>query len=261
MNLRTVIVPLLLTATFSSYGEINLTPMPSEYVANGSKIQQLHFNDGKRRIEYEPPNGWSVDGNANQVTLKPNQNFAQAAITVTTLNKPQPLDDVATKVFAEKLVAELPVGSQFAKIEEQTVNPVLVGGHDSVEVVVSYQLTGEKFVRSALVVNLNDEQLVFRLTAKKTDFSALHRDFKSSIFSWHWLEEKGQSPDPTKAVSASTVQEPNRDPVTQTATRNSDRSRRRNGDMTLFQKKSEGDKFIVASTAYAKQGASESRML
>ena len=192
-------IALCLTAIKASVGEIDLTPIRSEYIANGSKIQQLQFKDGRRQIEYEPPAGWNIDGDASQITLRPKATFAQAAITLTPLNKPQPIDDTAIKSLAEKCLSELPVGSQFAKIEEQTSNPVLLGGNESAEITVSYQITGEKFVRSTLVVNLNDTQLIFRLTAKKNDFSSLHRDFKTSLFSWHWTEEKEE---PTQAGAA-----------------------------------------------------------
>jgi len=190
---------LFLIAIKANGGEIDLTPIKSEYIANGTKIQQLLFKDGKRRIEYEPPAGWNIDGGATQVTLRPKENFAQAAITLTPLTKPQPLDDTATKALSDKVLAELPVGSQFAKVEEQTVNPVLLGGHESVELTVSYQLTGEKFVRSVLVSNLPDAELQFRLSAKKSDFPALHREFKASLLTWQWTEAKDDSADSTKA--------------------------------------------------------------
>jgi len=66
---------------------------------------------------------------------------------------------------------------------------VLLDGNGSVEITVSYQLMGEKFLRSAIFVNLPHAQLVFRLSARKDDFQPLHRDFKASILSWHWVDQ------------------------------------------------------------------------
>jgi len=188
MNLRLIILGPLFATTLSVYGGIDLTPSVQEYSANGMKFRQLVFNDEKRRIEYEPPQDWSFDGATNQLHLKPKKNFAEALISVAPLNKPQPLDENTVKTLEQQFVASLPVGSQFPKIEEEIANPVLLGGNASFEVTVSYQSLGEKFVRSALFVNLPDKQLTFRLSARKDDFQALHREFKVSIFSWHWIE-------------------------------------------------------------------------
>ena len=206
MNFKITLIALLFVATKVSNAEIDLTPIRSEYIANGAKIQQLQFKDGKRRIEYEPPAGWRIEGSGSQLTLKPKPNFAQAAITLAPLSKPQPLDDTALTMLAEKYLADLPVGSQFAKIEEQTSNPVLIGGNASAQVTVSYQLAGEKFLRSSLISNLNNTQLMFRLTAKKNDFPALYRDFKTSLFSWHWTEEKEEPAQSDAAQPASSAE-------------------------------------------------------
>jgi len=203
MNLKFLILPLLVAVTVSNGAGLDLTPTLSDYDANGAKIHQLTFKDGERRIEYEPPADWTVTGGAAELTLKAKQNFAQAVITVTALSKPQPLDDTATKALTDKVLAELPVGSQFVKVEEQTPNPVLVGGHDSIEVTVSYQLAGEKFARSVLVTNVAAAQLQFRLSAKKNDFPGLHHQFKASLFTWQWVDPKDESTDSTKSAAAS----------------------------------------------------------
>ena len=192
---RSTIGLLLLAIGVPSYATIDLTPSPTEYVANGVTFHGVSFKDDKRRIDYEPPQGWTVDGSANQARLKPpKKNFAESIITSTPLTKPQALDENSIKTLEDQLIAALPVGSQFAKVEEELSNPVLLNGNASFEVTISYQLNGEKFLRSALFVNLPDAQLTFRLTARKDDFAALHREFKVSIFSWHWVEpEQGPS--------------------------------------------------------------------
>jgi len=200
---KSLILPLFMAVTVSTGAELNLTPIVSDYVADGSTIHQLTFKDGERHIEYEPPADWTVTGGAAELTLKAKQNFAQAVITVTALPKPQRLDEAATHVLTDKVLAELPVGSQFVKVEEQTPNPVLVGGHDSFEVTVSYQLAGEKFVRSVLVANVAAAQLQFRLSAKKNDFPGLHHQFKASLFTWQWVDPKDESTDSTKSAAIS----------------------------------------------------------
>jgi hypothetical protein len=195
---RSTIALLFFVTIASAYSGIDLTPSVTEYVANGMKFQNLIFQDDKRRIEYEPPRDWSFNGGTNQLRLKPKKNFAEAVIAAVPLSKPQSLDENAIKLLEQQVIAALPVGSQFAKIEEEIANPVLLNENASFEVTVSYQVTGEKFFRSAIFVNLRDTQLIFRLSARKDDFQALHREFKVSIFSWHWIEPDQASPGTAK---------------------------------------------------------------
>ncbi len=204
---KSTIAIVSLIAAFTAQGAIDLTPSATEYVALGIKYRQLIFQDDKRRIEYELPTGWSFDGSPNQLHLKPQgKSFAEAVVTAAPLDKPQPLDDNTVKLLGQQVIASLPGGSQFAKVEEEIANPVLLGANGSFEVTVSYQSMGEKFFRSALFVNLRDTQLVFRLTARKDDFQALHREFKVSIFSWHWIGPDPGQPELAKAVAPASTQ-------------------------------------------------------
>jgi hypothetical protein len=207
MLTKSTIAVLLMIAGTNVRAGINLTPLVTDYVAEGIKIQQLTFNDDKRRVEYEPPKGWNFDGSPNQLHFRPTgKNFAEAFITVLPLAKPQPLDDNAVKAIEQQVIAALPAGSQFAKVEDEVANAVLLGGNAGYEVTVSYQMLGEKFFTSELFVNLPDTQLVFRLTARKDDFQALHREFKGSIFSWHWVGPDPERPEIAKAVAPASVQ-------------------------------------------------------
>ena len=204
---KSTITIVSLIAAFTVQGSIDLTPSVTEYVSLGIKYRQLIFQDDKRRIEYELPTGWSFDGSSNQLHLKPQgKSFAEAVVTAALLDKPQLLDDNTVKLLGQQVIAGLPGGSQFAKLEEEIANPVLLDANGSFEVTVSYQSMGEKFFRSALFVNLRDTQLVFRLTARKDDFQALHREFKASIFSWHWIGPDPGQPELAKAVAPASTQ-------------------------------------------------------
>ncbi len=178
--------------------EIDFTPAVSEYIAEGTKFQQLTFVHGKQKIEYELPLGWSFESSPTQLRLKPPKKMlAEAVINATPLIKPQPLDQSAAEALKQQLIASLPPGSQFVTIERELQNVVALGYNSGVDVTVSYQMMGEKFLRSALFVNLPDTQLTFRFTARKGDFEPLQRDFRMSIGSWHWLG----SDTPTQATA------------------------------------------------------------
>src|SRR5437868_5812815 len=151
VSLRSTIAAGSFAVAFATQAAIDLTPEVSEYTAEGMKFQQLNFHEDNQRIEYEPPQGWSFDGGATEIRLKPpKKNFAEAMISTTSLNKPQPLDENVRAVLKEKFLATVPAGSQFVKLEQEIDSPILLNGSPTLEIIVSYQLMGEKFFRSAL---------------------------------------------------------------------------------------------------------------
>lgn len=189
MLVRSTIIVAFLTIVFTAKSGIDLTPSASEFIGEGIKYQKLSFLQDKQRIEYDPPPGWTFSGSAERVQLTPpKKTFAEAVIEALPLAAPQPLDEKITKALERQFIASLPPGSQFVTVASEEQNPVPVDGNPSFEVTASYQLMGEKFLKSAIFANLHDVQLIFRLTARKDDFELLHRDFKRSIFSWHWIE-------------------------------------------------------------------------
>ena len=170
---------------------IDLTPTPMEYVSEGIKYQKLSFREDEKHVEYDPPPGWTFRGSADRVQLTPTKKrFAEALIEAVPLAGPQPLDEKVGKALEEQFISSLPSGSQFVTVVSEERNPVLLDGSPTFEVTACYQLIGEKFLKSALFVNLPNTQLIFRLAARKDDFEALHADFKRSILSWHWVEPR-----------------------------------------------------------------------
>src|SRR5437763_6839441 len=143
-------IPLVIaSAAFSAKAGIDLTAALSEYVAEGAKFQQLTFVDGKQKIQYELPLGCSFETSSTELRLKPPRKmFAEAVINATPLAKPQPLDQNAVETLKQRFIASLPPASQFVKIERELQNVVALGHNEGVDVTVSYQLLGEKFLRS-----------------------------------------------------------------------------------------------------------------
>jgi hypothetical protein len=189
---RSTIALVIAAVVLSANAGIDFTPAVSEYVAEGVKFQQLTFQYNKQRIEYEPPLGWSFEGSPVELHLKsPKKMFAEAVINAAPLIKSQPLDQSTVEALKQHFIASLPPGSQFVKIERELQNVAALGYNDGVDVTVSYQVMGEKFLRSVLLVNLPDTQLTFQFTARKDDFEPLQREFRMSVGSWHWLEPDG----------------------------------------------------------------------
>src|SRR2546421_4984810 len=123
---RSTVTAVIVSAMSAASAGIDLTPSPSEYVAEGIKHQQLTFVQDKQRIEYELPAGWKYGGGAAQGRLTPpNKNFAEATITAAPLAKPEALDENTIKILEQQFIAALPLGSQFVKNEEENPNAVL----------------------------------------------------------------------------------------------------------------------------------------
>src|SRR5256885_13344862 len=117
---RSTIAIIIATAVSGTNAGIDLTPAVGEYVAEGTKFQQLTFQYNKQRIDYEPPRAWIFDGGSTALHLKPPQkSFAEGVIEAEPLSNPQPLDENVRKGLEQKLIANLPAGSQLVKIEQE----------------------------------------------------------------------------------------------------------------------------------------------
>jgi hypothetical protein len=191
---RSTVILVLATTAFIARGGIDFTPTATEFVGEGIKYQKLTFRKDKQLVEYYPPPGWSFAGSAERIQLRPpKKNFAEAVIEAAQLSTPQLVDEKIAKALTQQFLSTMPAGSQFVTVVSEEQNPVPLDGKPTFEVTVSYQLMGEKFLRSALYANLTDTQLIFRLSARKDDFQALHFEFKRSISSWHPIES-GEEP-------------------------------------------------------------------
>jgi hypothetical protein len=183
---------------------INLSATPSEYVSEGITYTQLSFKDDDRVVTYVPPQLWRYGSSATQVQLTPPKDSrARATIEATPLETEQALDEKAIDALKEPFMATLPPASQGGKLLSEEQNPLLLSGNiPTYELTASFQALGETFVRSTMFANAGKTQLRFTLTARKSDFAALQRAFRSSVISWQWSEKKppqvatAQSPAP-----------------------------------------------------------------
>jgi hypothetical protein len=195
MPARTILALLIAVALTPARAAIELPPVPHESTEEGFTYQKLLFKDGKRQVVYQLPPKWTFRAREAGVQLTPpNAPFAEAVI----LAAPQPglprLDEKGIEEGKQEFLRTLPPGAQLVSIVSEQSNPVLLDNKPSYEVIASYQLMGEKFVRSALFTNFADMQVSFRLTARKSDFEKLHQTFRFSILTWHW-EDRPNAPD------------------------------------------------------------------
>ena len=181
---------LFLTARFSIAGNpIEFSADTTEFTGEGIIYHRLTFKDDKRIVFYQLPQGWtcSLNGNALRLT-PPGKSFAEAQIESIPFDKPMPLDDTTTAALTQRFLSTMPPESQQVALVKQEQDPVPFSNNRNFEVVASYKLLGDTFQRSILFVNTSENQIVFKLTARKSDFDALYRVFRASIGSWQWVE-------------------------------------------------------------------------
>ena len=197
-------------STYSVYGGLELAPATAEVVEDdGTRYRELTFQKVDGKVALALPTGWTARAHGPRIQLTPaDKSFAEATIEGAPLPAPAELDEATLAMFKQSVVATLPPGSQLVTTVSETPNGMMPGGHPTFEVVVSYQLMGKTFHRSALLVNCPKDRLAFRLTATKEDFDILSMEFRRSMMTWRFTEKKppvgspagGTNPEPAVAV-------------------------------------------------------------
>lgn len=183
----------LLLSVASAAAAIDFTPVVSELTSEGFTYRTVTLKQDGAPVTFVAPLGWTVRGNTDALQLTPSKtDFAEGAIRAAPLTSPA-FDGPVVAALEQNALASAPPTSQGAKVESKRENPVVFGHRLSYEIVISYAILGETFQRSFVLVNLDDMQLVFRLSAKKAGFEKLNDAFRRSITSWQFLPRKGSS--------------------------------------------------------------------
>jgi hypothetical protein len=181
---KTLAAVALLTLQCTALAAIDFTPVVVEQSLEGIKFTQLLFYEGRNKMAYQPPRNWSYAGSPTRLRLTPlsvNQAFAE--IDQTPLAAPQKFDEATWQLLQQKTLSGVPAGSQHIAMVAEEKNPIVVAFHETYEVTVSYEAFGQAFMTSVLYLNVADNQLRFRVVARKADFDQIHKAFRASIFS------------------------------------------------------------------------------
>jgi hypothetical protein len=171
----------------TSQAAIDLTSTLTEEKANGVTSKQLVFKDGTKQIIYELPLQWTHRNVGGSVKLVASASSnADIVIQAVPLAAPQSFDEKGIALARQHFTQSIPPTAETPKVTEE-LNTVPFKGANC-EFTTTYQALGESFTRRALYINLPDTQLIFRLSARKTDFERLWRTFRTSILSWQWVE-------------------------------------------------------------------------
>ncbi len=182
---RRLALLLVLLSSGAARAGIDLTPRPSVYLAEGVKMPNLSFTDGKNEIAYTPPPDWKCEGDSSRLLLLPrNRVQAEASIEKTPPPITAVFDEAGAKKLTDTVVASLPRGSRKVAVLSQEKNPLRINGKETYEVVVSSVFFGQAVTTSAVFCTRGKEQLVFRLFCHSADFPELARAFRRSLYSF-----------------------------------------------------------------------------
>ncbi|MFL6513590.1 MAG: hypothetical protein ACJ8M1_01045 [Chthoniobacterales bacterium] len=161
----------------------------SDHSFNGEGVvyHRLIFKDEAREIFYQPPTGWTCHLIENGLRIvPPEKTMAEGKLESFAIDKPVALDAKGFENFQQRVIATLPADSQGVAVIKQEQNGFFVNNIAVAEVVVSYNAFGETFERGVVLLNASANQTRFQFTARKREFDALYRAFRTSIMSWEW---------------------------------------------------------------------------
>ena len=193
----------------SSYATIDLTPTVTAIVEDSVTYHEVGFRTLEGKVVFTLPPGWTIRGQKNraQMTAPGDKSSADAVVEVTSLEKPAPLDEATIAAFKQQVIAALPPGSTKVTTVNEAQNSIMLSGNPSFEFVITYDLWGKVFQRSALLVNGPQDRLTFRFTCLKADFAALNTNFRRSLMTWHPVAAK-ESPKSVAANEPSSAPKP-----------------------------------------------------
>lgn len=174
----------------SSYAAIDLTPSVTDLVEDGVVYREVSFKTPEGKVVLTLAPGWTIRGQKERAQFTGADKSAEAVIDVMPLEKPAPLDEAAITKFKQQVVAALPAGSTKITTINESQNSLMPGGNPSFEIVITYDLWGKVFQRSALLVNGPQDRLMFRFTSMKQDFGPLSTQFRRMAMTWHAIETK-----------------------------------------------------------------------
>ena len=189
---------LLLVATIAfsvtANAAIDFTPVVEEYTSQGFVYRKVTLRGERGVIRFVPPLGWNVRGTKELLQLyPPNQTLAEATMSARTVSAPISFDAAMIETLEQQALGTAPPTSQAARVVKHELNPIPMGANPSLEIIISYSALGRIFQKSVIIVQVGDQQLVFRLSAPKEHFDALDQAFRRSIGSWQWIEPAASS--------------------------------------------------------------------
>lgn len=171
----------------SSAAALDLTPIPGVREMEGVKIPIVLFEDGARKISYQPPRGWNASGGGASLSFYA-PGDGHGWLKLMTVNK-KPGSDAAANNTPEAWQAFsrqfLPKDAEEIALSKESVSPFTLEGRPSHQFTFTYLLAASRNTASIIVVDRNETQwLVILISADLPQFEAIQEQAVGSLFSW-----------------------------------------------------------------------------
>jgi hypothetical protein len=182
---KNLLFTVLLCAARIARADLDLTPTVESMSLDQVSIRHVVFHDGPKKVTYQPPGGWTCSGSHDYASLSiPNHAQARAFIQVAPRLRIPALDDKAGKLFQDNPgLLQLPRGAKDIKINAVTQNPLVVDGHPTLEVQLTYSFFGQGCAKCLILVNRNGSEVSFVLDCPAPDYNILEPQLRRSLFS------------------------------------------------------------------------------
>jgi hypothetical protein len=192
----------LALAVGTSRGAIDLTPAVVEVTDEGQTYREVTFKMPEGKVLFTMPPAWTIRGQRDRAQMTgPDKSPAEAVVEATPLEKPAPLDEAVTEKFKQQVIAALPPGCVKVSTVSEAQNAIMPGGNPSFEFVITYELWGKVYQRSALLVNAPQDRLTFRFTCLKADYALLNTHFRRSLMTWRSVANTVRNPNTPATAS------------------------------------------------------------
>ena len=180
----------LVVAGLHTANALDLTPINSFRDLEGTKIPVVLFEDGPRKVNWQPPDNWQLSGGGKQLNLYPGKiPLAAAQLKLIAHTAAQPPDRAAAlDTFLKWATSFVPADATGLTFAKETPNPFLIGQKPSREFTFNYVSAATKCSTSVALVDLDaNESLALVITARAEDFEGIYNDGTMSMFRWRWI--------------------------------------------------------------------------
>ncbi|MEP6668004.1 MAG: hypothetical protein ABJF10_02560 [Chthoniobacter sp.] len=170
------------------FGEVDFTPKDSFYLAEATRVPDVAFQNGSRKITYSPPGGWTLSGGGRKLSLTPPDTVQAGAVMQTDpIAAVVPATEENVKAYSDVAVGLLPREASKVTVVDAAICSMRIAQRSMVEVTLTYVLFGQHFTSNILFLPYDKEQIIFQVTARNADYTPLAKAFRASLFSLQGL--------------------------------------------------------------------------
>jgi hypothetical protein len=149
-------------------------------------MKRFAFHSGETTIFFRPPKAWTMTGGGDQLTFSaPSPLEGEVRLGNSPLDPSILFDEPGLVMYRAMVRKSLPAQAQNIQVVSETPDAFPLDDWKSFEITMSYDLGGEKKIRSVLFVTMSQHRQV-RLMAGSSEaqFEQVHATARALLGSW-----------------------------------------------------------------------------